>query len=87
MKRSILRQFLDSLLLGEKNTSSKRFAGLLSLITAIVIALIATVKNGGNVPRFIYDGLLFYSASAFGLTTFEKIFSKKDTEVIDDKKQ
>jgi len=87
MKRNIFRQFLDSLLLGEKNTSSKRFAGLLSLITALLIALIATVKNGGNVPQFIYDGLLFYSASAFGLTSVEKIFGKKEAEVIDDKKQ
>lgn len=69
-------QYFTKILSSESDVSSKRFAGLLSLFIAIVIATIITIKNNGNPPEYVLDSLFIYSASALGLTAIENVFKK-----------
>ena len=77
-----MKEFFKSLLSSDSPTSSKRFVGLLSIITCIILAFIATYKNGGITPEFIYNGLLLFASGAFAITGMETIFkkTKKDEE-------
>ena len=62
--------FLKHLLSDSGLISSKRFAGLLALISAIVLGYLPNTK------QFVFEGLLWYSAAVLGITIAEKF--KKD---------
>jgi len=75
-----MKKFITSLLSSNLGTSSsKRFAALLSLLFVLVFSLLATVKNKEFItPQFMFEGILWYSAAALGLTAIEKVFNKKE---------
>lgn len=66
-----IKNFLKSLLSDNGSVSSKRVAGFIALFNAIVLGY-----KGSNTD--ILNSFLIFAASAFGLSTIEKI--KKNTE-------
>lgn len=75
-----MKEFIKNMLDADSSTSSKRFAGILSLLTCIGLAIVATVKSKGITPEFMYDGILMFAAGIFGVTGMEKIFTKKEVK-------
>lgn len=71
-----MKQFFLNLLNGENSTSSKRFAGLTTLAAVLLLAFIASYKNNGQCPEFMYDGLLILVGGLFGLNAAENIMRK-----------
>ena len=71
--------FFKDLLSSSSDTSSKRFAALVTLTSVISLAYIATFKDTKWVcPEFMFNGLIIIAGSGLGLTVIEKIFGKKD---------
>lgn len=69
-----MRQFFKDLLSGNSDTSSKRFASLLSLAVIISLAYIATYKNIEHVtPEFMFDSLALIAGGGLGLTVIENV--------------
>lgn len=79
-----IKSFLNRLLDQNDPTSSKRFAGLSCLSIVILLSIVTTIYSGGKCPEFMFNSLLIYSGSCFGLNAVEKIF-KKDSTVETDK--
>ena len=77
-----MKNFITSLLSNNfSTTSSKRFAAILSLLFVLIFSLLATVHNKEFItPQFMFEGLLWYSAAALGLTAIEKVFKKEDSQ-------
>lgn len=72
-----MKQFILNLLSGESETSSKRFAALVILLSVVLMAFLATFRAVNWVtPEFMYNGLLWVGAGAIGLTTAENIMKK-----------
>ena len=64
-------------LLGDgSDVSSKRFSGIVTLFNLIILAYVATYKQG-VCPEYMFDTLSFLCGSFLGLTTVEAIFAKK----------
>jgi hypothetical protein len=78
-------QFFRDLLSGQSDTSSKRFAALLSLFCIIIMTFIATFCAENCVtPEFMFDGLALIAGGGLGLTVIEKIFTKKkETPIVE----
>jgi len=78
-------QFFRDLLSGQSDTSSKRFAALLTLFCIIIMTFIATFCAENCVtPEFMFDGLALIAGGGLGLTVIEKIFTKKkETPVVE----
>ena len=72
-----MKKFLLSLVNSENLNSSKRFAGLSTLGSAILLAFVATVKSGWVCPEFMFNGLLMVVAGLFGFNMAENIFKGK----------
>jgi uncharacterized membrane protein YbhN (UPF0104 family) len=73
-----MKKFFEKLLSGNSDTSSKRFASLISLFALIIITFIATFAADKRVtPEFMFDSLALIAGGGLGLTVIEKIFTKK----------
>jgi hypothetical protein len=75
-----MKKFIKDILSSDSNQSSKRLSGLLSLITCIIFASIATIKQKGLTPDYMFNGLLIFAAGAFAITGMEKIFKKDSSD-------
>ena len=71
-----MRKFFKDLMSADSPTSSKRFAGLTTLFSCIIMAFVAAYKNNWVCPQFMYDGLLLVVAGLFGFNMAETIFKK-----------
>lgn len=69
-----MKQFFRDLLSGNSDTSSKRFASLLSLAVIVSLAFIATYKNVEHVtPEFMFDAIALIAGGGLGLTVIENV--------------
>lgn len=75
-----MKKFFIDLLRADSTLSSKRFAGLLTLFSCIVLAFLASAENKWTTPSFMYDGLLLVVGGLFGFNMAESIFKKSDTK-------
>jgi len=76
-----MKKFLIDLITPDSPISSKRFGGLITLFSAIILAFVAAYKNNGQCPEFMYDGLLLLIAGLFGFNMAENIFKKPTPEI------
>jgi hypothetical protein len=60
---------LSNILSEEGNLSSKRLAGFLALLNAIVLGYMSLKYNVSNT---IFDGFLWFSSGCFGLSVIDK---------------
>jgi hypothetical protein len=72
-----MKKFINDLLSGQSETSSKRFAALFTLLNVIILAYVATFRSPEGTPEYMYDALCLIAGGGLGLTVIEKIFSKK----------
>jgi uncharacterized membrane protein YbhN (UPF0104 family) len=73
-----MKKFFTDLLSGTSDTSSKRFAALLSLFVVISLAYIATYKNEEHItPEFMFDSIALIAGGGLGLTVIENIVKMK----------
>lgn len=71
-------QFFKDLLSGTSDTSSKRFASLITLAVVISLAYIATFRNDDHItPEFMFDALCLLVGGGLGLTAIENVFKTK----------
>jgi hypothetical protein len=75
-----MKKFFIDLLRSDSTISSKRFAGLLTLISCIILAFLAASSNKWTTPPYMYDGLLLLVGGLFGFNMAESIFKKPDTK-------
>lgn len=75
-----MKKFFSQLISGKDDVSSKRVASLFVLLNVLVLAYLAAVKNDGQVPEFMFDALCLIVGGGLGLTSLEKIFSKKENK-------
>jgi hypothetical protein len=57
--------FLKDLLSNNKEVSSKRVAGIIAFLNAIVLGYLPNSK------QFVFEGFLMFSATILGVTIFE----------------
>lgn len=67
-------QFVKKMVSDDKEVSSKRVAGLFSLLNGVVLAYLS-IKY--DIKEWAFNGLLTFSGIALGLTTINQIFEKK----------
>jgi uncharacterized membrane protein YbhN (UPF0104 family) len=73
-----MKKFFTDLLSGSSDTSSKRFAALLSLFVVISLAYIATYKNEEHItPEFMFDSIALIAGGGLGLTVIENVVKMK----------
>lgn len=78
-----MKKFFMELLSANSPLSSKRFAGLLTLLSCIILAFAAAFKSNWICPDTMYNGLLLVVAGLFGFNMAESIFKKSDTKIAD----
>jgi len=66
--------FFSKMISEDKEVSSKRVAGIFSLINGIILAYLS-IKF--DIKEWVFNGLLTFSGVALGLTTINQIFEKK----------
>jgi len=72
-----MKKFFNNLFSGSSETSSKRFAAIITLINIIVLAYIAALNSPNkSVPTYMWTGLIIIVGGGLGLTVIEKIFGK-----------
>ena len=69
-----MMQFVKKMVSDDKEVSSKRVAGLFSLLKGVVLAYLS-IKY--DIKEWAFNGLLTFSGIALGLTTINQIFEKK----------
>jgi hypothetical protein len=69
-----MMQFVKKMVSDDKEVSSKRVAGLFSLLNGVVLAYLS-IKY--DIKEWAFNGLLTFSGIALGLTTINQIFEKK----------
>lgn len=69
-----MMQFIKKMFSEDKEVSSKRVAGMFSLLNGVVLAYLS-IKF--DIKEWIFNGLLTFSGVALGLTTITQIFEKK----------
>jgi hypothetical protein len=69
-----MMEFVKKMLSEDKEVSSKRFAGIFSLINGVILAYMSFKYD---VKEWAFNGLLTFSGVALGLTTINQIFEKK----------
>ncbi len=74
------KQFFLNLIDNTNPSSSKRFAALIILATAVGIAITATVQSKGICPDSIFNSLLIYGSSLFGYNMIENLKNGKISE-------
>ena len=76
-----MKKFINDLLSGESDTSSKRFSSLFVLLNLVLMTWVATYNAKDYVtPEFMYDALTLIAGGGLGLTVIEKIFTKKNED-------
>ena len=75
-----MKKFFLDLLSANSPLSSKRFAGLITLLSCIILAFVGAAENKWVTPEFMYNGLLLVVAGLFGFNMAESIFKKSDTK-------
>ena len=75
-------KFFMKLLGDGSDVSSKRFSGIITLINLIILAYVASYKQG-VCPEYMYDTLSLLCGGFLGLTTIEAIFAKKKTPPVE----
>jgi hypothetical protein len=70
------KNFIKKLFGSNTEVSSKRFAGIVTLANLIILAYVASRKDG-VCPEYMYDALSFLCGSFFGFTSIEAIFTKR----------
>lgn len=75
-----MKKFFLDLLSANSPLSSKRFAGLLTLVSCIILAFIGAAENKWVAPEFMYNGLLLVVGGLFGFNMAESIFRKSDAK-------
>jgi hypothetical protein len=78
-----MKKFFMDLLSANSPLSSKRFAGLITLFSCIILAFFGAAENKWVTPEFMYNGLLLVVAGLFGFNMAESIFKKSDSKVAD----
>ena len=58
--------------------SSKRVASLFVLLNVVIMAYVASLKNNGVLPEYMFNALCLIIGGGLGLTSIEAIFKKKD---------
>jgi len=71
-----MKEFLKNLLSGSSDTSSKRFAALVTLGNVLVLTYLAAWKSSWITPEFMFNALCLIVGGGLGLTVIEKIFNK-----------
>jgi Trk-type K+ transport system membrane component len=72
-----MKKFFKQLLSADNETSSKRFAALVTLFFLIILTFMATLKDEKWItPDFMFEALALIAGSGLGLTVMEKIFTK-----------
>ena len=67
-------QFFKNLISGSSETSSKRFASLVTLAVVISLAYIATFRNSDHItPEFMFNALCLIVGGGLGLTAIENV--------------
>lgn len=67
-------QFFKNLISGSSETSSKRFASLITLAVVISLAYIATFRNDDHItPEFMFNALCLIVGGGLGLTAIENV--------------
>lgn len=69
-------EFIKNMFSGNSEVSSKRVAGIIALFNAIIIGYISIYNK--QVPQYVFDGLLMYSASILATTVITTMFQKKN---------
>lgn len=59
-------QFIKHLLSNDGQISSKRFAGIVAFVNAVVLGYLPNTKE------FVFNGFLLFAATVWGMTLFEK---------------
>lgn len=70
--------FFLKLINSRNDVSSKRFVGLISFLTIVIISFI-NLFCGLTLQPYMFNGLLWMSFGALGLTSIEK-FNNKENE-------
>lgn len=76
-----MKQFFINLISANSPISSKRFAGLITLASTIILAFVAAYKHDWQCPEYMYSGLLLVVAGLFGFNMAENIFKKTSNPV------
>mgnify|MGYP000998506748 FL=1 len=72
-----MKKFFNDLFSGSSETSSKRFAAIITLVNIIILAYIAALNSPNkSVPTYMWTGLIIIVGGGLGLTVIEKIFGK-----------
>jgi hypothetical protein len=82
-----MKKFFKHLVSGVDDVSSKRVASLFLLVNVVVLSYISAIKNGGQLPQYMFDALCLLTGSGLGLTSLEKIFSKKEEVKVESVKE
>lgn len=72
------KKFLGKLVSGTDDVSSKRVSSLFVLVNVVILAYLASFKNDGQVPEYMFDALCMVVGGGLGLTAIEKIFVAKN---------
>lgn len=75
-----MKKFFIDLISGSTDTSSKRFAALVTLLNILVLTYLAASKNNWVAPEHMFDALCLIAGGGFGLTVIEKIFNKNNKQ-------
>lgn len=73
-----MKEFFKKMLSADGEISSKRVASLFVLINVIILAYMASIKNNGVLPEYMFSALCLIIGGGLGLTSLEAIFKKKD---------
>lgn len=73
-----MKEFFKKLFSADGEISSKRVASLFVLINVVVMAYVASLKNNGILPEYMFNALCLIIGGGLGLTSVEAIFKKKD---------
>lgn len=73
-----MKEFLKKMLSADGEISSKRVASLFVLLNVVIMAYVASLKNNGVLPEYMFNALCLIIGGGLGLTSIEAIFKKKD---------
>lgn len=73
-----MKEFIKKMLSADGEISSKRVASLFVLINVVILAYMASIKNNGVLPDYMFDALCLIIGGGLGLTSIEAIFRKKE---------
>lgn len=70
-----MKEFFKNLFSDSGSVSSKRFAGILALVTAIALGFVDTY--GHKISDYVFNGFLLFAAGALGLTIADNLIKSK----------